>query len=580
VAELTANAGSQTPNQFRVTHVTEASSTGEDDDHDIPLTLEFASNVSSSITTAVAPDLVVTKSVTPTIAAAGDSITYTITFTNTGTALASSVVITDIVPVEQVGNLSYVSSGVAITQVGGTPYVWEVADLATGQGGVITITGQLSTTLTAGTIFTNTAVITTTAVGDNLGNNSSEAGVTVVGPEMDVQGKGISIADGDTTPSTADDTDFGTADVTGGTVDHTFTIRNIGTVDLNLTDGPPRVTVTGADFSLIADATTPVASGGGMTTFQVRFDPSAAGLRTGTISIANDDANENPYNFAIQGTGAGLDADGDGVPDDIEGTGDRDGDGIPDNEDYDPTGYFYDQTTAQIIAGGQIAVTGPGAVTIVHDGSSGYYQFITDGTAGTYTIQVTLPPGYAWSDTCLRQDPPPFDPTGGPNPTVLGNSEYGDTGFLTSNACTDYYLSFDLAAGDPFIFNNNFPIGRLFTLTVSTAGGGTGAVTSDPAGINCGRDCTENYGQGTLVTLAAHPGAKSFLATWSGDCSGTEQTTTVTLDSDKTCTAAFGYPVGGVVVLVDKVGLLAPWLAVLAGLATLTVALVRRRRSA
>jgi hypothetical protein len=33
-------------------------------------------------------------------------------------------------------------------------------------------------------------------------------------------------------------------------------------------------------------------------------------------------------------------------------------------------------------------------------------------------------------------------------------------------------------------------------------------------------------------------------------------------------------------VLVDKVGLLAPWLAVLAGLATLTVALVRRRRSA
>ena len=97
-------------------------------------------------------------------------------------------------------------------------------------------------------------------------------------------------------------------------------------------------------------------------------------------------------------------------------------------------------------------------LTIVQEGSSGYYQFTTDGTAGTYTIGVTLPPGYGWSNTCLRQDPPPFDPTGGPNPTVLGNGEDGDTGFLTSNACTDYYLSFDLEPQDPFIFNNNFPL--------------------------------------------------------------------------------------------------------------------------
>ena len=38
------------------------------------------------------------------------------------------------------------------------------------------------------------------------------------------------------------------------------------------------------------------------------------------------------------------DGDGDGVGDACEGTGDRDGDGIPDNQDYDPTGYFYDET--------------------------------------------------------------------------------------------------------------------------------------------------------------------------------------------------------------------------------------------
>lgn len=153
-----------------------------------------------------------------------------------------------------------------------------------------------------------------------------------------------------------------------------------------------------------------------------------------------------------------TDKDGDGIDDCTEGTGDRDGDGIPNDEDYDPTGYFYDESTGQIIPGGQIAVTGPGGVTIVQDGSSGFYQFTTDGTPGTYTIQVTLPPGYAWSSTCLRQDPPPFDPTGGPNPTVLGNGENGATGFLTSNACTPYYLTFDLGEEDPVIINNNFPL--------------------------------------------------------------------------------------------------------------------------
>jgi hypothetical protein len=46
-----------------------------------------------------------------------------------------------------------------------------------------------------------------------------------------------------------------------------------------------------------------VASGGGTTTFTVRFDPSATGTRSATLSIANNDADENPYDFAIQGAG-------------------------------------------------------------------------------------------------------------------------------------------------------------------------------------------------------------------------------------------------------------------------------------
>jgi hypothetical protein len=42
---------------------------------------------------------------------------------------------------------------------------------------------------------------------------------------------------------------------------------------------------------------------GSSTTFQVKFNPSATGLRSAALSFANNDANENPYNFSIQGTG-------------------------------------------------------------------------------------------------------------------------------------------------------------------------------------------------------------------------------------------------------------------------------------
>jgi hypothetical protein len=112
------------------------------------------------------------------------------------------------------------------------------------------------------------------------------------------------------------------------------------------------------------------------------------------------------------------------------------------------------------------------------------------------------------------------------------------------------------------------------TLTVNKTGTGAGTVTSAPAGIFCGADCTEDYLKNTVVTLRAYPGVKSYFVGWSGNCDANGQ---VTMDADKTCTATFGYPVGGIVVPVDKLGLLVPWLG-LASLAALTVALVRKRR--
>ena len=123
-------------------------------------------------------------------------------------------------------------------------------------------------------------------------------------PEMDVQGNSVSIADGDTTPAAADHTDFGSVATSGGPIDRTFTIENTGSGVLSLS-GDPKVEISGtdaADFTVTVQPSSPVAASGS-TTFTVQFDPSAVGLRTATVSIANDDSDENPYNFDIQGTG-------------------------------------------------------------------------------------------------------------------------------------------------------------------------------------------------------------------------------------------------------------------------------------
>ncbi|MDO6596978.1 choice-of-anchor D domain-containing protein [Oceanihabitans sp. 2_MG-2023] len=127
-------------------------------------------------------------------------------------------------------------------------------------------------------------------------------------PEINVVGNGQNINDGDTTPAAADDTDFGTVNVVFGTQTNTFTIQNSGSVALNLTGASPYVSISGlhpGDFTLNANPTTPI-SAGGSTTFEITFNPSAAGLRSAIITIANDDSDEDPYTFTIQGNGFSI----------------------------------------------------------------------------------------------------------------------------------------------------------------------------------------------------------------------------------------------------------------------------------
>jgi hypothetical protein len=121
-------------------------------------------------------------------------------------------------------------------------------------------------------------------------------------PEINILGNNTSINSGAISSSTIDDTDFGSVSVASGSVTRIFTIENTGNESLNLT-GSPLVVLSGVDFTLTQIPNTPIAVNTGTTIFEIIFDPSAVGLREATVSIANNDADENPYTFAIQGTG-------------------------------------------------------------------------------------------------------------------------------------------------------------------------------------------------------------------------------------------------------------------------------------
>jgi len=176
-----------------------------------------------------------------------------------------------------------------VTVDGTTVTIDPPADLPAGAGFYILIPATTFTDLSgnsyAGTVDSSTWNFTTAA-----------------GAEIQVEGQGTEIVSGDTTPDAADDTAFATVDTDGGTLTHTFTVRNVGDTDLDVST----VTVSAgdtADFSIgnfTAEAVTP----GGSLTFDVVFDPASDGVKTATISIGNDDADENPYTFVVSGTGA------------------------------------------------------------------------------------------------------------------------------------------------------------------------------------------------------------------------------------------------------------------------------------
>jgi len=76
-----------------------------------------------------------------------------------------------------------------------------------------------------------------------------------------------------------------------------------------------------------------------------------------------------------------------------------------------------------------------------------------------------------------------------------------------------------------------------YELRVDKEGDCDGLVTSSPAGIDCGADCSELYAEGTVVTLTATPDPDCTFEGWSGDADCSDGT--VTMNGDRYCVATF-----------------------------------------
>lgn len=77
------------------------------------------------------------------------------------------------------------------------------------------------------------------------------------------------------------------------------------------------------------------------------------------------------------------------------------------------------------------------------------------------------------------------------------------------------------------------------TVSLTVTKNGTGTVTSNPAGINCGTTCTASFSSGTSVTLTAAVSAGWKFTGWTGACTGIATTCTLTLSANSSTTATF-----------------------------------------
>jgi hypothetical protein len=215
-----------------------------------------------------------------------------------GGVLAGSSSATITFTVENLGNTALNLGGIPRVAIGGT----DAAMFAVGTQPASPVAPLGSSTFTI--IFTPTSLGAKTATATIANDDSDENPYTFslsgsgIGPEINVQQGGTSL------PAGTGSYDFGNIAVGSSSASITFTVENLGTMNLDLS-GTPRVAMGGTNptmFTVEIQPGSPVLPSGS-TTFTIIFHPTGNGAKKATVTIPSNDADENPYTFEVKGRG-------------------------------------------------------------------------------------------------------------------------------------------------------------------------------------------------------------------------------------------------------------------------------------
>ncbi|MBT6554475.1 MAG: choice-of-anchor D domain-containing protein [Candidatus Marinimicrobia bacterium] len=400
----------------------------------------------------------------------------------------------------------------------------------------------------------------------------------VLPPEINIQGNALDVTDGDTSPSTSDDTDFGSVYNVSGSTAHTFTVYNTGVGDLSLT-GSPVVDITGthaSDFTVTSQPGSSIA-GSGSDAFIVSFDPGALGVRSATVSIANNDLDENPYTFDIQGIGAG--------PPEIDVSGNStsifDGDASPSVTDDTffgsadiVTGIVNHTFTISNSGNSSLSLSGSPAVVLSGTHASDFTVTTQPATGlgpsgGTDDFIVSFDPSASGSRTAtisIANNDPDENPytfsiqgTGSATPEmdITGNGTSIVDGTTTTS--TSDHTDFE----DTDVNNGGTTV-RTFTINNS----GSGDLTlSGPTYVNVSgthaSDFTVNQ-QPASATVSAQGGSQTFQITFDPPTTGLRQAS-ISITNDDPNESPYTFAVQGTGVLTSEIDILNAGVSIASG---------------
>jgi len=356
---------------------------------------------------------------------------------------------------------------------------------------------------------------------------------------------------------------FGNQTVGSTSSPQTATLTNGGTTSLSITN----ISASG-DFAQTNTCGVSLAANASCA-ISVTFTPTAAGSRTGTLTVT-DNASNSPQTASLSGTGVILGTDH------LVLITSQAAQGANDSVAWSQLGADGTLLTANLSARSVngLAVTGalagPNSIPSVVCSASvcswtgtGFPTGDTliwtsdAGNGGNGPLTLTFGSGMGGGGALIQSDAPgqftaqiqaynsttllgTFTVTSDANgdPVYIGVQDQTApnvtslTFSLTNCAstCTDFAI--DTAYLNGSGTSNTFP------LTVAVSGSGSGVVTSTPVGISCPGTCSASFSSGTSVTLTEAAAAGSEFTGWSGACTGTGACS-VAMTSAQSVTATF-----------------------------------------